>query len=346
MSSEYRALIESRLVAYLQLEVSSVWQTWKAANDVLSVSLLAMEVKEDGSTPLTSPEALVDNADTSHCVLIAYGAVQLEEELREQLLRSREWQSVQQSDSDVKQFARTQLKKRPLQKRSSASPSRIRRWTDDDAAITSLDGSLGTPQPCANQLPSRASPPSLFAPSLSLSQPHCSSSSDSSCSSLSPLEAAAALPVNSPPPPTELVLREVNEIAPLPGHDQWNALCPGLAKLGVVGTLADGSCGQSTAHQALHITPWLRSPSRRANNSIRRHPYSATPTREQLLSLNKKLSEWLSSEEGRQRWAQLCEQTRHALPAVDLQSTEDALDEMRMLTTPVGLSWWMIFAEV
>jgi hypothetical protein len=155
-----------------------------------------------------------------------------------------------------------------------------------------------------------------------------------------------ALPVHSPPPPTELVLREVNEIAPLPGQDQWNALSPGLARLRVVGTLANLSCGQSTAHQALHITPWLRSPSRRANNSTRRHPNSATPTREQLLSLNEKLSDWLSSEEGRHRWVELCEQTRHALPAVDLQSTEDALNEMRMLNTPVGLSWWMIFAEV
>ena len=46
------------------------------------------------------------------------------------------------------------------------------------------------------------------------------------------------------------------------------------------------------------------------------------------------------------RWGQLCEQTRHALPFVDLQSAEDALDEMRVLTTPVGLSWWIIFAEV
>jgi hypothetical protein len=51
-------------------------------------------------------------------------------------------------------------------------------------------------------------------------------------------------------------------------------------------------------------------------------------------------------EAARPRWAQLCEETRLALPSVDLQSAEDGLDEMNVLTTPVGLSWWMIFAEV
>ena len=128
----------------------------------------------------------------------------------------------------------------------------------------------------------------------------------------------------------------------------WNALCPGLAELEVVGTLADGSCGQSTACQALHITQWLRAPSRRSSstNLAGWHPTSVTPTRQQLLSLNEKLSGWLCSVEGKLRWDQLCEQTRHVLPSVDLQSAEDVLSEMKALTTPVGLSWWMVLAEV
>ena len=299
---------------------------------------------EDGPTPLTTPEALLDNSDcTAHCVLSAYVAVQQEEELRQQVLLSREWQCLHHTDLDIKLFARAQLKKRSLlEALSSASPSRIRPRTVDEAATTPFDGfsSRASLLPTTQRL-SQASPPLVTSsPSLlpSLSQSHCTSSSG-----FSQLESAAAHAL--PPPPTELILREVNEVAPLPGQDQWNALYPGLDKLGVVGTLADGSCGQSTAHQALNITPWLRSPSRRTNRS-RRHPNSATPTREQLVSLNKKLSDWLSSVEGRLRWVELCEQTRRALPSVDLQSTEDALDEMRMLTTPVDLSWWMIFAEV
>jgi hypothetical protein len=341
MSSEYQALIKSRAAAHRELGASSVWKTWKAAHDVLPASLLSVE---DGPTPLTTPEALLDNSyHMAQCVLDAYVAVQQEEELREQLLL--EWQRVHCTDSDIKLFARAELKKRSLQAISSASPSRIRPRTADEATTTSFDDGFPSrtmPHP-ATQRPSQASPSLLTSsPSLlpSLSQSRCSSSPD-----FSQLESAAVPPPHTLPPPTELLLREVNEVAPLPGQDQWNALYPGLAKLGVVGTLADGSCGQSTAHQALNITPWLRSPSRRASRT-RRHPNSATPTREQLVSLNTKLSDWLSSVQGRLRWAELCEQTRHALPSVDLQSTEDALDEMKMLTTPVGLSWWMIFAEV
>ena len=145
-----------------------------------------------------------------------------------------------------------------------------------------------------------------------------------------------------------MVVRQMNEVAELPGHERWSALLPRFAELLVVGTLADGSCGQSAACQALTITPWMRAPSRRAKSRMftGRHPHSSAPTRAQLLSLNEKLSDWLSSVEGRTRWTQLCEQTRHALPSVDLQSAEDTLEEMKVLTTPVGLSWWMVFAEV
>ena len=145
-----------------------------------------------------------------------------------------------------------------------------------------------------------------------------------------------------------MIVREINAIAELPGHERWSALFPQMAEMQVVGTLADGSCSQSTACQALTFTPWLRAPSRRAKSKrfTCRHPHSATPTRAQLLSLNEKQSDWLSSVTGETRWTQLCEQTRHALPSVDLQSAEDALQEIKVLTTPVGLSWWMVFAEV
>ena len=90
----------------------------------------------------------------------------------------------------------------------------------------------------------------------------------------------------------------MNEVAELPGHERWSALLPRLTEMHVVGTLADGLCGQSAACQALTITPWMRTPSRRAKSKAftgRHHPHSATPTRAQLLSLNGKLSDWLSA---------------------------------------------------
>jgi hypothetical protein len=342
MSSEYQALIESRAAAKRRLEASPAWKTWNAAFEALSASLFAME---DGPTPpLTTPEALVDGSDhTSDCVLSAYAEMQHEEELRQQLLFSREWRSLQQADSDIKQFARMQLRKRrSLYTLPSTPPSRIPRRIVDGASTRLLvDSSASSTTQSSRSL---LSPSSSLLPSLS--HAHFSSSPDSSSSSSpSQLEPTVLRPAHSPPPPTEMIIREVNEVAPLPDQEQWNVLCPGLAILHVVGTLADGSCGQSTGCQVLHITPWLRAPSSRANNT-RRHPNSSTPTRQQLLALNEKLSDWLSSEEGRVRWTQLCEQTRAALPSLDVQSAEDVLDEMKTLTTPVGLSWWMIFAEV
>ena len=339
MSDEYHALIELRIGAKRLLESSSLWKGWRAANDALFASL---SLAADYLTTSISPEAVVDGSDAPDCVFNGYAVLQHEQELRRQLLLSSEWRSLQGVDSDIKQFARRQLRNRPFQKQHSPPPWRIRASFFNAMSSSSDRGldatSLDVPSP---------EPPSLLPPSSSLSLPSPSSSSSFDSAS-APSHSSQPETTTLPPPPTELLVREVNEIAPLPDEELWNALCPGLAELEVVGTLADGSCGQSTACQALHITPWLRAPSRRSSstNVTRRHPNSVTPTQQQLLSLNEQLSHWLSSMEGRLRWDDLCEQTRHLLPSVDLQSAEELLNEMKVLTTPVGLSWWMAVAEV
>ena len=194
--------------------------------------------------------------------------LQQEEKLREQLLLRGEWQSLLRSDSDIKQFARARLKKRSIHMVTSSSRHA------GDAAASHPDIRSPSTLPSEERLACHSSlsllslsQPSLLLPGLS-SSPH-------SLPTSSPPDTAVHL--LSLPPPTELIV--LNEVAELPGQGGWNALCPGLATMRAVGTLADGSCGQSTACQALTIASWQRAPSRRTKSTIftYRHTNSAHP---------------------------------------------------------------------
>ena len=120
MTDRYKALLEDRVRAKAELEVSVVWIAWKAADAGLRPFAQVDDDLDRLSTPLPIllPEEVValtdgfDSWDQQDPLLLQYLLVRRAEELREQLINSAEWQSFQATHQRLLLFAKEELMKK------------------------------------------------------------------------------------------------------------------------------------------------------------------------------------------------------------------------------------------